>query len=53
MTRKKVLFVGWVNKGKKPVDGETTKNQYIIAELEKYCDVTVLDFYNKKAHPWI
>lgn len=53
MTRKKVLFVGWVNKGRKPVDGETTKNQYIIAELEKYCDITVLDFYNKKVHPWI
>ena len=50
---KEVIFVGWVNKGKAPVDGETTKNQYIIAELEKYCKMTVLDFYNKKAHPWI
>lgn len=53
MSRKKILFVGWVNYGKKPVCGETTKNQYILAELEKYCDVKVLDFYNKKAHPWI
>lgn len=50
---KEVLFIGWVNKGKTPVDGETTKNQYIIEELQKYCKITVLDFYNKKAHPWI
>ena len=50
---KKVLFVGWVNQGRAPVDGETTKNQYIIAELKKYCRVTVLDFYEKRRHPWI
>ena len=50
---KQVLFVGWVNQGKAPVDGETTKNQYIIAELKKYCKVTVLDFYQKNRHPWI
>lgn len=50
---KKVIFVGWVRTGKQPVDGETTKNQYIIAELKKYCKVTVLDFYAKNRHPWI
>ena len=50
---KLILFVGWVNQGKAPVDGETTKNQYIIAELKKYCKVTVLDFYEKNRHPWI
>ena len=50
---KKVIFVGWVNQGKAPVDGETTKNQYIIAELKKYCKVTVLDFYEKRKHPWV
>ena len=50
---KEVLFVGWVNKGRAPVDGETAKNQYIIAELKKYCKVTVLDFYQKRKHPWI
>jgi len=50
---KKVLFVGWVNQGRAPVDGETTKNQFIIAELKKYCEVTVLDFYEKRRHPWI
>lgn len=50
---KQVLFVGWVNQGKAPVDGETTKNQYIIAELKKYCKVTVLDFYQKRKHPWV
>lgn len=50
---KNVIFVGWVNQGKPPVDGETTKNQYIIAELKKYCKVTVLDFYQKNRHPWI
>ena len=50
---KTVLFVGWVNKGRAPVDGETTKNQYIIAELKKYCKVTVLDFYEKHRHPWV
>jgi len=53
MVKKQVIFVGWVNIGKTPVDGETTKNQYIIAELQKYCDLTILDFYNKKVHPWI
>lgn len=51
--QKQAIFVGWVNKGKKPVDGETTKNQYIIAELEKFCNLTILDFYDKKSHPWI
>lgn len=50
---KSIIFVGWVNLGKAPVDGETTKNQYIIAELEKYCKVTVLDFYQKRKHPWV
>lgn len=50
---KKIIFVGWVNQGKAPVDGETTKNQYIIAELKKYCKVTVLDFYQKRKHPWV
>ena len=50
---KTVIFVGWVNQGKAPVDGETTKNQYIIAELKKYCKVTVLDFYEKRRHPWV
>ena len=50
---KDVIFVGWVNQGKAPVDGETTKNQYIIAELKKYCKVMVLDFYQKNRHPWI
>lgn len=50
---KQVIFVGWVNQGKAPVDGETTKNQYIIAELKKYCKVTVLDFYEKRKHPWV
>jgi glycosyltransferase involved in cell wall biosynthesis len=50
---KQVLFVGWVNQGKPPVDGETTKNQYIITELGKYCKITVLDFYEKRKHPWV
>ena len=50
---KEVIFVGWVNQGSAPVDGETAKNQYIIAELKKYCKVTVLDFYKKRKHPWI
>ena len=53
MSKKKVIFVGWVNRGKKPVCGETTKNQFIIAELEKYCDLTILDFYEKQKHPWV
>lgn len=48
-----VIFVGWVNQGRAPVDGETAKNQYIIAELRKYCKVTVLDFYQKRKHPWV
>ena len=51
--KKNIIFVGWVNQGKAPVDGETTKNQYIIAELKKYCEMTILDFYEKHRHPWI
>ena len=50
---KNILFVGWVNQGRAPVDGETTKNQFILAELKKYCKVMVLDFYQKNRHPWI
>ena len=50
---KSIIFVGWVNQMKAPVDGETAKNQYIIAELKKYCKVTVLDFYEKRRHPWV
>jgi glycosyltransferase involved in cell wall biosynthesis len=50
---KDIIFVGWVNQGRAPVDGETAKNQYIIAELKKCCKMTVLDFYKKRKHPWI
>ena len=50
---KGVIFVGWVNQGRAPVDGETAKNQYIITELKKHCKVTVLDFYKKRKHPWV
>jgi glycosyltransferase involved in cell wall biosynthesis len=50
---KDIIFVGWVNHGRAPVDGETAKNQYIIAELKKCCKMTVLDFYKKRKHPWI
>lgn len=50
---KHVIFVGWVNQGKAPVDGETAKNQHLITALRKYCRVTVLDFYQKNRHPWV
>lgn len=50
---KKVIIVGYIRQGRPPVDGETTKNQFIIKELEKYCKVYPLDFYEKKKHPWI
>jgi hypothetical protein len=50
---KQVIFVSLVRQSKSLVDGKTTKNQYIIAELKKYCKVTVLDFYEKNRHPWI
>lgn len=50
---KEVIFVGWVNEKGIPAVGETVKNQYIIAELRKFCKVIVLDFYNKKRHPWV
>ena len=50
---KKVIFVGWISKGAVPVVGETVKNQYIIEELRKYCEVVELDFYQKGRHPWI
>lgn len=45
--------MGWVDERHTPVVGETMKNQYVISELRNYCKVKVLDFYNKKAHPWI
>lgn len=50
---KQVIFVGWISKNAVPVVGETVKNQYILAELEKYCKVYPLDFYQKNKHPWI
>jgi glycosyltransferase involved in cell wall biosynthesis len=50
---KQVIFVGWISKGSIPVVGETVKNQYIIEELRKYCEVIELDFYQKNKHPWI
>lgn len=50
---KKVIIVGYIRQGRPPVDGETTKNQFIIKELEKYCKVYPLDFYEKNKHPWI
>ena len=50
---KHVLFVGWIARGQVPVVGETVKNQYIIEELEKYCKVIPIDFYQKNKHPWV
>ena len=50
---KEVIFVGWISKGKTPMVGETMKNQYIIEELQKNCNVILLDFYQKNTHPWI
>lgn len=50
---KEIIFIGWISKGAIPVVGETVKNQYIIEELKKYCDVIELDFYQKNKHPWI
>lgn len=50
---KSVIFVGWVNQGKPPVDGETAKNQHLITALRKFCRVIVLDFYQKNRHPWV
>ena len=50
---KRVVFVGWVNWDGVPADGESAKNQYLVRRLQQYCDVTILDFYNKKKHPWI
>ena len=51
--KKDVIFVGWIDRNSVPVVGETVKNQHIIAELEKYCNVIPLDFYQKKKRPWI
>ena len=50
---KQVIFIGWISKGSVPVVGETVKNQYIIEELRKYCEVIELDFYQKGKHPWV
>lgn len=50
---KQVIFIGWISKGSVPVVGETVKNQYIIEELRKYCEVIELDFYQKSKHPWV
>lgn len=51
--KKVVIIVGWIDKNSVPTVGETVKNQYIIAELGKYCNVIALDFYQKKKHPWV
>lgn len=50
---KKVILIGRINKGRMPIGGETAKNQALIVELEKYCQVTALDFYRNKQRPWI
>ena len=34
MSRKKVILVGYIRLGHSPVDGGTTKNQFIIKGLE-------------------
>lgn len=53
MCKKKVILIGRINKGKPPIGGETAKNQSLLLELQKYCIVYPLDFYQNKKHPWI
>lgn len=50
---KKVILIGRINRGHQPIGGETAKNQALMAELKKHCQVTALDFYRNKQRPWI
>ena len=50
---KQVILIGRINKGHLPIGGETAKNQALMLELEKHCQMTALDFYRNKQHPWI
>ena len=47
------IVIGWVNKGKGAVCGETMKNQLMIGKLESLgVDCRVMDFYRWRSHPW-
>lgn len=51
---KKVIFVGWINKGKPADCGETMKNQLCIQKLEEFgIDCMQMDFKNWRKHPWV
>ena len=48
---KKVIFVGWINKGKPADCGETMKNQLCIQKLEEFgIDCMQMDFKNWRKH---
>lgn len=51
--KKQVILIGRINRGHLPIGGETAKNQALVAELGKYCQVTALDFYKHKRRPWV
>lgn len=44
----KVLLVGHIRLGEDPIDGETVKNQLILKEIGRYCEVIPLDFFYQK-----
>lgn len=51
---RKVIFVGWINKGKPADCGETMKNQLCIQKLEEFgIDCMQMDFKNWRKHPWV
>lgn len=51
---RKVLFIGAVNRGNLPADGETAKNQILLAFLEeRYGRIQLIDTFHWKRSPLI
>ena len=52
--RSKVIFVGWIRRGKPADCGETMKNQLLISKLEELgVLVRQMDFKGWKKRPWV
>ena len=49
-----LLFIGGVDKGHTPTNGETMKNQLYLDRFEEFFDIIhVIDTHNWKHRPWV
>lgn len=54
MAKNKIIFVGWIRKGRPADCGETMKNQLLISKLEELgVLVRQMDFKGWKKRPWV